>query len=134
MANISKLTVDNTTYDIKDDTSRTSITNLSSYSLNETEIGTWVNNQKLYRKVISADTALSNGDNYIPHNITNLAYCTYAFMFSATNGYIFPIFNSSMTAGDGILQVNNTNVRIRCANDSFVRQQFYIILEYVKNS
>ena len=74
MANISRLTVDSNTYDIKDATAR----GYFNHSTSEQVIGTWINSKPLYRKIYNTFTfgagATNNYiilDNATTYNIVN---------------------------------------------------------------
>ena len=66
MADFSKLTVDNITYNVKDKTAR----DTDNYYTNETIIGKSVNNKPIYRKVIT--NFVTNGGQHNIGNVDNI--------------------------------------------------------------
>lgn len=139
MANITKLTVDNNTYDIKDTTARTNIDNLSLYSSSETIIGKWINNETIYRKVITYtnDSTIGSAGTVtnisIPHNTPNLSLLLNAKLIKG--GYNFPTLggSSNVERSTSILQVTSTSITLRIINDSWGASTWYIVIEYIKN-
>lgn len=137
MANISKLTVDNTTYDIKDEIARNSII----YSQTETIIGE-INGETLYRKVIlytPTQTIGASGqltDINIPHNITNFKNIVKATGVKLNTGHVLPVLGgtSSVISATLIRVVDNTNINLRIINDTWGATTWRFILEYTKNS
>lgn len=138
MADITKLKVEDTTYDIKDDVSRKN----TIYSTSETVVGKWINNKPIYRKVINFDGNDLNVSK--AHGISNIDLITNAYgilhhsygwkpitTYYIDNGQISDYFAISLYGVDA------TNLDIRAGgwystitvfNDSF------IILEYTKST
>lgn len=137
MANISKIKIENTTYDLKDETAR----DYSNYSTTEQLIGTWINGENLYRKVIHETTTTPVGtagqvhDYNFPHGISNFNK-----MVSITgniNGqYTFTQFGgNNVDYGTYINKVDSTNIQVRISNDSWTgTNDWYFIIKYTKSS
>lgn len=65
MANVSKIKIETSTYDIKDASARSSLDKLATYSTStEQEIGTWIDGKTIYRKVLTG-TGDGNNAQYI---------------------------------------------------------------------
>lgn len=108
---------------------------LDIYSTNETRIGTWIDGKPIYRKVITGEYALSAGENYIPHNISNFKECINAIAFDASATRLPSLGNAtSLTYGSNIRAVNSTYIQIRSINDTWASRVWYFILEYTKTT
>ena len=102
------------------------------YSLQETEIGTWIDGRKVYRKVIYKES-IRDGNVPIEHGITNLD------MIINTSGCVsistvHMVINSQMSGSIWLSapQYNDTNVYINAAGYSTGRTNLYLIIDYVK--
>ena len=123
------------------------ITRNASYSTTETEIGTWINDEPLYRKVIVVDD-LTPTDNYleISHNITNLKTVTSlkTIAYDGLNAYFdFNNFtwydeNLSETTLNSTVHVfvDNTNIMVVYQGTHSINYvtKAYFILEYTKDN
>ena len=106
------------------------VNNKGIYDTAEQEIGKWIDNKKIYRKVIDLGSyKLTAGihDIAIPNTqVDTLINCKYVFKL---NNIWYGIFNSIYT----IQWKNNTALAIN-ATENVDCQQFYVILEYTKQN
>jgi len=100
------------------------------YSSSETFVGYWINNEKLYRKVVSS--AGINGNNVtIAHNISNLKrVVAYDVTAGNNNGTTYPIGNSIFPLT--IEEIDNTNIIANISSGFSSNWTIYYILYYVK--
>lgn len=137
MADVSKLKLDNNTYDIKDATARI----LQNYSTNEQIIGTWIDGTNLYRKVITTTTTTTMGasggvyDFNVAHGISNLKDMI-AITGNLNGSYTFTQFGgNNVDYGTYINMVTSTDVVIRISNDQWpIGTNICFIIIYTKNS
>lgn len=132
MANITKLTVDNTTYDIKDTKAR----NGNIYSETETEIGTWLNHT-LYRKVINFGALPNNTEKQVSTGLTGcLIVNMYGFAnYTSNNATQTPIPYidcADITKGMTLIARDyGTKIGVKTAMN-YTAFSAYIVLEYYK--
>ena len=132
----------------------TDIANLeknSIYSENEIEIGKWIDNKPLYRKVIMYRHSGAMGSNgrtiniNIPHNISDLKYvtkcdCNFFVDNSSVTNVIPNIFSNqtnvtSLSGGTNINQIDATNIVLRVIDDNWDNlRTVCLILEYTKTT
>ena len=137
MSNISKIKIENNTYDIKDEIARNSII----YSQTETVIGE-INGETLYRKIVDYTPTQTIGasgqltDINIPHHITNFKNIVKATGVKLKTGHVLPVLGgtSGVTSASLIRVVDNTNINFRIINDIWGPTTWRFILEYTKNS
>lgn len=110
------------------------------YSTTEHKVGIWLDGKPYYRKTIKiTNTALSAGNNNIPHGISNLRQFVKPAELVKEGTHNFPYFNYnpdnqilSMTA---ISNVDSTNIVIRLMNDSWGSGNvWYVTLYYTKTT
>lgn len=153
MANFSKLTVDNTTYDVKDNIARSTIENNSIYDYTEKECGKWVDNKKIYKQTfkynnvpINQETVLrwnnSNSGNTVSNidKIIDYKACIDRYKTSDNtfeSNQIIPIVHSNMTAwGCGIFDIKPSGFTIWVGSQLgwFYIDSLYITIYYTKTS
>ena len=136
MADISKIKLDNSTYDIKDSTARI----ISSYSNTEQVIGTWTTGKPLYRKLYNTFTFGTGATN-------NYIILDNATTYNIINGYgKVSIVNNSFTmilgTGDyGLGSLSNV-YKNESSGDIYINTSLSqnditsieIILEYTKST
>lgn len=107
------------------------------YSSEEIETGKkWINDEKIYRKVITSTSFLApNSSIAISHKISNLKEIIKAdLMVTYENEfYPSPISYDDTTKITTINKINSTNIILRSGNESWGSTTFTIILEYTKN-
>ena len=135
MANVSKIKLDNNTYDIKDSIAR----NRDNYSTTEQAIGTWINGKTIYRKVyeltISTDTGgyyVYTGDSATVINIDTLL----RFDYFVTNGTL--VYSAPNTKDKNVttyLQRSYGGIGLFCdasVSSMFNGKSAIVVLEYTK--
>ena len=108
------------------------------YSTDEIKIGTWINNESLYRKVIEfgnlKDTA---GVKSVPHNITNVDKITRIIALGNEGNNTFPIpfvpTPNMFASISYAIRVDKENINIYVSNDRSM-QTAIVILEYTKTT
>ena len=116
----------------------TKINNLNTYSTNEVEIGTWVDNKPIYRKCIYVSAFPNNSTTEINISSLIIDYIVNLYGYAknkSVNGSGFPVNNArpeNTSAPIGAWLDNNV-LKIASNND---RSNFngYIILEYTKTT
>ena len=136
MADFTKITVDNTTYNVKDSTARSDISALNTYSTNETAIGKWHDNKTIYRKVFTATGNNSNaqGIGYLD-NYDTIIHIEIWLKNGTTYRNGFANWYGSSSWGSQVY-VNSGWVSIECGNDyaSFKNgASITAVVEYTKN-
>lgn len=137
MADISKIKIESDVYDIKDTTAR----NVNNYSTSEQLIGKWINNENLYRKVVSITLTEAMGiagqahDYSYAHGISNFQSLV------RISGNIDGAYNliqmggADVSYGTFFNSINSTNIVMRVVNDSWpVGSVLNFIIEYTKSS
>lgn len=136
MAEVSRIKIETTTYDLKDETAR----NINNYSTNEQLIGKWINDENLYRKVvqITIDSPMGvagQANDYLyPHGISNFNKLV------RISGNIDGAYNliqcggANVSYGTFFNSINSTNIQMRVINDSWpIGSVLTFIIEYIKN-
>lgn len=102
------------------------------YSLQETEIGTWIDGRKVYRKVIYKES-IRDGNVSIEHGITNLD------MIINTSGCVsispvHMVLNSRISGSIWLSasQYDDTSVDINAGGYTTGRTNLYLVIDYVK--
>ena len=114
-------------------TNMNSMQEISNYSLNEKEVGNWVNGKPIYRKVIDFGSLPNATTKEVDHNISNLDYIVQinAIAITSTKYFLYiPYFDIT----DGItLFGSSTKVGIRTMSD---RSSYstYIVIDYTKTT
>ena len=106
------------------------------YSTSETVVGKWINNEPLYRKVISLGTLPNNRTSSVPHGITNLSQIvSIRGIASAANGSTIPLpfVDDSSKNADILLDAGTESVRVITKTDKSAFTG-YAILEYTKTA
>lgn len=107
------------------------------YLTSERRIGTWYDGRPLYKKTIKIqNTAFSNGNNLVAHNISNLRQCVKTELVKE-GSHIFPYFNyaNNTLTITAITNVDSTDILIRCINDSWGNTNiWYATLYYTKTT
>lgn len=126
MADVSKIKLENTTYNIKDSTAR----NIGIYSTNEVAIGTWIDNSIIYRKVITGTTASNDSPTNIGtiNNIDNVINIYGTIIFSQQRIPLNFVYNTAQNA----CYIENGNVMIRTTASSYQSKDVIVIVEYTK--
>lgn len=117
--------------------------NINKYSKNEIQIGTWIDDTPVYRKVIEYNQTEPIGNNepatfiQIPHNISNLRYII-SISSIISSGWLLPVVNTLNTdylkTFTGVSKWTSTSIELRIFNDMWTSGKiWYFILEYVKN-
>lgn len=108
------------------------IADYTTYSTDETVIGTWIDGKPLYRKVVVSNGA--NGDNVeIPHGISNLKCITKInIIVSNNNGVAYPPMNKTYSLE--IYQINSTNIVLNISSAYSTGWYIYYTLEYTKTT
>lgn len=103
------------------------------YSLDEKQIGTWINGKPLYRKVILVDSYPNEGNKAIPIDNVDVMINLKAYATNGTETYYLPsAYNSSNF--DSVLYRNDDNaIRIHTSSDRSAYSG-YIIAEYTKTT
>ena len=131
MADISKIKLESTTYDIKDSTAR----NTGVYSSNEVEIGKWIDGKTIYRKVFRGTTLPSN--NTITYSISSLSIDTVVNLYGGAyqlGGKYRPIPLVTNPASAGIrMDIDGGNIRIT-TYDNWTGWETQVIVEYTKTT
>lgn len=140
MADVSKLLIDNNTYDIKDTTAR----NNSIFSTSEKIVGKWINNKPIYRKVVTFGASELNTS--FNHNISNIETIISATgMLHHSYGWK-PIstfhIDTSVVQGYfavALYNVSNTDINVEVgewytSGGSSVLNDSFIVLEYTKTT
>lgn len=112
--------------------------NSSTYSTNETVIGTWVNNKPIYRKVIDFGTLPDAGFKSVAHGIENLEDMTKIIAVGkSSTGSFYPIplvGNGAIFSGaTATIRINATNVTIATTTNISAHTAM-VILEYTKTT
>lgn len=126
MADISKIKLESTTYDIKDSTSH----NMGIYSTTETAIGKWTDDSTIYRKVITGTT----GSNDSPKNMGTISNVNnviniYGTLISSLQR--IPL-NFVYNTAQNSLYVESGNIMLRTTASSYQSKNVIIIIEYTK--
>lgn len=134
MADISKIKIESSTYDIKDVTARNNLANSTKYSTSETLIGKWINNENLYRIVVSATspTTADTGTNI--YNVSSLNINRVIKLEYNLKDTYNEIANGA-TQLSLFTRVNGNDRQIACTvhNSTYLNKPMYIIIEYTKN-
>lgn len=136
MADVSKIKLDNTTYDVKDSIARNNMI----YSNNEIAVGTWIDNKTIYRKVLTHPATsyiASNTQITIPHQINNLNEVIKCDAIAIWNGEKFMPMPSHYQNVTNIISVNyidSTNLYFTSFNDNWGATKVYFIIEYTKTN
>ena len=108
---------------------------VDNYSLNETQIGTWINGKTIYRKVIHTG-AISSTAKSVAHNISNMGRVTNLYGICNQNSgrfYTLPRVNNENINNFVGLDIDTTDIRLLAGSDAnFVDS--YVIVEYIKNN
>ena len=108
--------------------------NKETYSTNETRIGTWINNKKLYRKVFEV-TPTTTDWNYENHNISNLDKIINCYGYASNSQYTsnrIPL-NTYSTSGIDIL-VQTSRIAFKSTDSNLTNTPWVIVLEYTKTT
>lgn len=107
-----------------------SITTKTTYSTNETRVGTWIDNKPIYRKVVTGN--LSSGS--IAHGLTNVTFVNSYGHFISGSGAFMPLPSLRIGAPDYSCgyYVNATNIIFDKAASA--SGTVYVTLEYTKNT
>lgn len=140
MADVSKLKLENNTYDIKDSTARTTLSNNTSYSTSqEYEVGKWTDGNTIYRKVISKTGGSTNAE-YIG-NVAGVDTLVSLTVWMEKNNYfrngITCYYGNLSWASQVYFNKSNGYISIECGNDmaSFKNgATITAIIEYTKTS
>ena len=120
----------------------------NNYSTSEIETGKkWIDGKPIYRKTIQWSASGNIGGSgtetniLIPHGISNFDKLTSLkmTMFNPVTleSYNFPYSSgsSNVSTYTGVSHVNNSNIKLRIINDTWVSTQiFYFTLEYTKTT
>lgn len=108
------------------------------YSYDETPIGTWVNGETIYRKVISCGTFPDKADKTVAHGISNFGHIihVYGYCEDISNSYPMPFPYNTPTGGGSVgVWVDKTNITISSQLIYYPNiTASYIILEYTKTT
>lgn len=114
---------------------------LNTYSREETIVGTWLNGEPLYRKVMVFNTEInSESENKFAHNIENANFIRIkeAHLYQPGSGYSLPLpitLYSSNTAFDNLnIRVDRTHVWFLVATTWSGGWYKIVILEYTKTT
>ena len=131
MADISKIKLESTTYDIKDSTAR----NTGIYSSNEVAIGKWIDDKTIYRKVFRGTTLPSS--NTITYSISSLSIDTVVNLYGGayqTGGKYRPIPLVTNSTNGGIrIDIDGGNIRIT-TYENWIGWETQAVIEYTKTS
>lgn len=132
MADISKIKLDSSTYNIKDSTARI----ISNYSSSEQVIGTWTNGKPLYRSIIDIGNLPDNSFKNVGINIPNINKITSINGIATDGTYTVPIPSSGYaTLGQRIEAYIYANSILSVATggnySSFTGE---VIIEYTKST
>lgn len=136
MADISKIKIESSTYDIKDSTAR----DYNIYSSTEKIIGKWIDGRNIYRKVVTYNNTSTIGATGVVTNIT-ISESTPSIELLidcklVKGGYNFPTLSggANVERSTSVTQVTNTSINLRIINDTWGAATWYIIIDYVKSS
>ena len=134
MANVSRIKLENTTYDIKDEIAR----NHDNYSTSEQVIGTWINNKPLYRKVIEVNNIVLD-TNTTCGNISNISKVVKidGIITSSTgfNMSIGSIYLSTWNRNNYVwIDSGNGDVKYNIRGDWTTINKMIVIVEYTKST
>ena len=140
MADISKIKIESSTYDLKDSSARTNISNITNYSTSqEYEIGTWIDGKTIYRKVITTTGTSANAE-YIGR-LQGIETLVNMFVWVEKNNYFRNgtccYYGNLSWASQCYYNKNNGYVSIESGNDfaNFKNgATIRIIMEYTKAS
>lgn len=104
------------------------------YSTTETEIGTWIDNKKIYRKVINTGQ-ISSTTKSVAHNISNLSFVINMFGVAIEAGvyYTLPRISNSNTDRQIAVKCDTTNVYLEAGTNANFSDS-YVVIEYTKSS
>jgi hypothetical protein len=109
------------------------------YSTSERVVGVWKDGKPIYRKtVVIANTALSAGNNTIPHGISNIKQ--YIKVEANKEGsqilpYININANNELQSGTFVTNIDSTNITMRVFNDSWgAGNTWNITIDYTKTT
>lgn len=104
------------------------------YTSTERPIGTWIDGNTIYRKVITIG-AISATTVSVPHNITGLLEIINMYGVikpSANQWYMLPRVHPSNKNGDVGLNCDATNVNVQAGSNANFSDGGWVILEYTK--
>ena len=112
----------------------TTINTITSYSTTEKIVGTWLNGENVYRKVINTGE-ISQADKSVAHGISNLdKIIKIDGMAISSNGfYMLPRITTGSSQNFVGIKVSSTNVDIICGSAPIFSDS-WVILEYTKSS
>lgn len=148
MADASIIDIGGVQWNVKDKEARERVATLEKktsanfdYTLNEKEIGTWLDGKKIYRLILQGNTTTRLAEiNLNDKNIKNITKLSG--VFTPTNGNTRPFcYNDSSIAGGltdrtSVLYyraIDNTIVASFSTSDIYSNVSFIIQLEYTKN-
>lgn len=110
---------------------------LSVYSSTETEIGKWINNKPIYRKVLTFTTGNSAGNISVPIDVDNIEMFTNitGFTYNSSNGEqrilpnVYYDMNGIYTIGVYLVRRNSISITY---GSSRTNLSGYLIVEYTK--
>lgn len=127
----------------------TSTTGIDNYSTNETRVGTWIDSNPIYRKVVVNEPTSSVGatntvTNYgFPHDISNFGKLVNvrALIYDKTNTtYTYSLPNiggqgNTLSYSTAITTVDINNINVRIVNDSWATNFTWVfVVEYTKTT
>ena len=148
MADVKLIDIDGVQWELKDEVARNKIADLETktsvnfnYSLNETEIGKWINGEKIYRLVVIGNT--TGGETIIPLGDKNIkSVISINGVFTSKSGvvhpfdYFLPVNISEYTRYYGIAAYRGQNKELFIGlgpEPNFNDIPFIIQIEYIKN-
>ena len=117
--------------------------NTQRYSTEEQRIGTWIDGNPIYRKVIPFKFSSSANNIAVAHNIDNLGYVikTYGFIPNANENRFIPQFYYTMDQQYSITPYHVSSTAVNIYYGNFVKnniggsgRQCYLIMEYTKTT
>ena len=148
MADASIIDIGGTQWSVKDKQARERVTTLEEktsanfdYSLEEKEIGKWIDGKKLYRLILQGNTTTRLAEiNITDKNVKNITKMAGVFTPTNLNTRPFCYSDSSMTGGltdkTAVLyyrQMDNNIVASFSSSDIYSNISYIIQIEYTKN-
>ena len=132
MSEFSKLTIDSTTYDVKDESSRNSINNIKNMNIGEVVIGSY-KNEPLYRKIIETTTP-SDGNVATIGTISNKDKVINLSGILETSTQNVPMNWIYSTTVFNCLYIEGNNINAKITASAYQNKNCIIIVDYTKLS
>jgi microcystin-dependent protein len=109
----------------------------NNYSLEEQEVGTWIDGKPIYQKTVNIGSLPNNTTKSVPHGIANYDYAVSIEGFAKnSSGTVIPIpyVNQSAAGNQVRVSTTSTNIDIGTGMDFSAYTTAYVTLRYTKVS